>query len=202
MNGFEFVFSLFGLLLGLSLVEVLAGFAKAVEARVRPAGERAAPLRLGWLTPLLGLYVMLDLVSFWGASWFARDHLSVSGPVLLGGLLFAGSYYLAAHAVFPAAPADHEELDSHYFRVRRWVFGVLTALLAVQLAFWLSVPALAAVFEDPWLVADVAASFALMTAAMLVRGRVASLVILILLIGQYLHDYVGPQLLAAAGIIS
>jgi hypothetical protein len=202
MSGFEFVFSLYGLLLGLSLVEVLSGLAKAVEARFRPAGERAKSVLLGWLTPLLGVYVMLDLISFWGAAWVARDHLAVSGPVLFGGLVFAGSYYLAAHAVFPGEPAAHVELDSHYFRVRRWVFGVLTTLLSVQLVYWLSVPELAVAFRDPWLLAGTTVSFVLMISAMLVRGRLASILILTLLIGQYLYDYVGEDLLRAAGILS
>ena len=37
MTDFEFVFSLFGLLLGFSLVEVLGGMAKAIEAQRRAA---------------------------------------------------------------------------------------------------------------------------------------------------------------------
>jgi hypothetical protein len=36
MSDFEFIFSLFGLLLGLSLAEVLGGLARAIEARLRP----------------------------------------------------------------------------------------------------------------------------------------------------------------------
>jgi hypothetical protein len=202
MSGFEFAFTLFGLLLGFSMVEVLGGFAKAVEARVRPAADRRAPLRLGWLTPLLGIYVMLDLTSFWLAAWVARDQLTVGGPVMLGGLVFAGSYYLAAHAVFPSDPAAHDALDGHYFRVRRSVFGILTALLAAQFAYWLSVPELRSVFADnSWLFAELAASFLLMGGAMLVKSRAASIALLALLIGQYLYDYAGEPALVAAGIL-
>ncbi len=36
MNDFEFIFALFGLLLGLSIAEVLGGLARAIEARGRP----------------------------------------------------------------------------------------------------------------------------------------------------------------------
>jgi hypothetical protein len=46
VDDFEFVFSLFGLLLGFSLVEVVAGLGRAVEVRVRPArsGEVRGPV--------------------------------------------------------------------------------------------------------------------------------------------------------------
>jgi len=202
MSGFEFVFTLFGLLLGFSMVEVLGGFAKAVEARVRPPADRRAPVRLGWLTPLLGIYVMLDLTSFWMAAWVARDQFSVGGPALFGGLVFAGSYYLAAHAVFPSDPARHDELDSHYFRVHRMVFGILIALLAAQLVYWVSVPELRVAFANLWLCAQLAFAVALMGAAMWARSHKASIVLLALLVGQYVYDYVGEPALYAAGIYS
>ena len=189
MNEFEFVFSLFGLLLGFSLIEVLGGLAKAVEAKVRPDTEHAGPIRIGWLTPLLGVFVMLDLISFWSASWLARDFIVVSGPVLFGGFLFAGSYYLAAHLVFPQNPRTERDLDAHYFRVRRFVLGTLTALLALQLAYWLSVPELAKNFKNPFLIGWLGLSFALLAAGMLVRSRRASAAVLSLLIAQYLYDY-------------
>ncbi len=189
MSEFEFVFSLFGLLLGFSLVEVLGGLAKAVEAKVRPDSGNGEPVRIGWLTPLLCIFVMLDLVSFWSAAWIARDLIDVNGRVLFGGLFFAGSYYLAAHLVCPQNPGLERDLDAHYFRVRRLVIGVLTVLLALQLAYWLSVPELARAFKNPILIGEVAVTFALLGAALLVRGRRASIVVLSLLIAQYLYDY-------------
>jgi len=188
MSEFEFVFSLFGLLLGFSLVEVLGGLAKAVEAKVRP-DESGEPVRIGWLTPLLSVFVMLDLVSFWGAAWVARDLVDVNGRVLLGGLFFAGSYYLAAHLVCPQNPRIERDLDAHYFRVRRLVIGTLTALLALQLVYWLSAPELAQNFKNPILIGRVAVSFALLAAGLLVRGRRANIAVLSLLIAQYLYDY-------------
>lgn len=189
MSEFEFIFSLFGLLLGFSLVEVLGGLAKVVEARVRPDAGNGEPIRIGWLTPLLSLFVMLDLVSFWGAAWVARDLVDMGGRVLFGGLVFAGSYYLAAHLVCPQNPGAERDLDAHYFRVRRLVIGTLTALLALQLAYWLSVPELAQAFKNPVLIGRLAVSFALLAAALVVRGRRANIVVLSLLIAQYLYDY-------------
>ena len=132
MDGFNFVFSLFGLLIGFSLVEVLGGQARALEAQMGAARLERREFRAGWLTPLLGLFVMLDILSFWGSAWVARDHLSITGPVLLGGLFFAGSYYLAAHLIFPGEPTEWPDLDDHYFLVRRPVLAVIMTLATVQ----------------------------------------------------------------------
>lgn len=58
MTPFDFVFTLFGLLLGFTLVQLLSGLVRAIKwASVRPLGGGAEPVRLGWLTPLLGLFV-------------------------------------------------------------------------------------------------------------------------------------------------
>lgn len=60
---FSFAFSLFGLLLGLSLAAVLTGFARALRMRPR--------IKMGLLSPLLGLFVILDVTSFWNGAWRA-----------------------------------------------------------------------------------------------------------------------------------
>ena len=57
MSNFEFVFSLYSLLFGLALAQVFAGFGNTLQERYK--------IRIGWLTPLLGLFVILDLTSFW-----------------------------------------------------------------------------------------------------------------------------------------
>ena len=154
MTDFEFVFSLFGLLLGFSLVEVLGGMAKVIEAQLRAVKvgadtPDAPPFRAGWLTPLLGLFIMLDVISFWGSAWVARGQLDYNGRVAMGGLVFAGSYYVAAHLVFPTEKADWADLDAHYFRVRRAVFGTMIALTILQTAFMLTVPGVAAGDAEP-----------------------------------------------------
>lgn len=125
MSQFEFIFALFGLLLGLSLAEILAGLARGIQAQLRPGGG----FRLGWLTPMLGLFVLLDLLSFWNAAWVSRDVVAVSGHSLLAIMAFAGAYYLAAALVFPRDIDGEADLDAHFFRVRRIVIGVMLVLL-------------------------------------------------------------------------
>lgn len=126
MDRFEFVFSLIGLLLGLSLVEVLHGLVKARKARLNT--------RIGWLTPMLGVFVMLHVTSFWGITWSLRELLPSSiWPTLGVGVLLSGAYYLSASAVFPTDPDQVEDLDGHYWQHKREVFAIILGIsLAVQ----------------------------------------------------------------------
>lgn len=185
MSEFEFIFALFGLVLGLSIVEVLGGLARTIEARVRPG----AAVRIGWLTPALGLFVLLDLLSFWGAAWAVRDVVRLSGASMMAVTAFAGSYYLAAHLVFPRDPAEHADLDTHFFRVRRIVLGVMLALLLCQLGWYLSEPALAPMLRRPLAVALTVVLVLLMLAAIVVRGRRLAVIAMTALIGRYLVVY-------------
>lgn len=116
MTPFEFVFSLFGLVLGLSVTEILTGFARVLRAHGR--------IKLGLLTPLLGLILLVDLITFWTNAWEVRASLSTGFGVLLFGVVIAGIYYLAASLVFPPEAADHwPELDVHFMANKALVIG-------------------------------------------------------------------------------
>lgn len=182
MSKFEFVFSLFGLLLGLSLAEVLAGFARAIEQRLRPG----TAVRLGWRTPLLGAFVILDLLSFWMSAWLIRDLIAVSPRALLAITVFTGAYYFAARLVFPSAADAQPDFDAHFERVRGVVIGVMLALLLCQIGWYLSIPALTAKLVQPWALSMTLLLAALMLAGILVRHRSWSLVVLAALVGRYL----------------
>jgi hypothetical protein len=122
---FEVVFNLTGLVLGFALVEVLSGLAKTFRAR--------GPVQIGWLTPLLGVWVLFDVTTFWGSAWEMRNLLPSVWQSLGPGLVITSVYYLAASQVFPEHIAAHTELDSHYWKVRRFVIGLV---LACNCATW------------------------------------------------------------------
>lgn len=189
MSQFEFVFALYALMLGLSLVELLGGLARAIEARLQPPepGERA--IRIGWLTPMLGVFVLLDLLSFWSAAWLVRDQVAVSARALLATTMFTSGYFLAAYLVFPRDPVRTGDLDAHYFRVRRIVLGALLLLLACQWGYYASLPALAAVLARPLTLGLTLVLIVLMAVAMIVPGRRASMAVLAALIARYLVVY-------------
>jgi hypothetical protein len=191
MSQFEFVFSLFGLLLGFSLVQVLGGLARTIEAALgaRRASPGESDFRAGWLTPLFGIFVMLDILSFWVSAWALRDQLEVTGTIMFGGLVFASAYYLAAHLVFPEDPGGQGDLDVHYFRVRRVVLGPLLALAMIQIGYFLSVlPGMADYLLSPRVAVSVLFLLGGMVTAMVVRSRRASALILAALSLRYVYE--------------
>ena len=116
MTPFEFLFGLFGLLLGLCIAEIFGGLGRTFESRNR--------ITTGWLTPLLGVFVLLDLITWWFGLWVERASLTMSLLSLFAGAAFAGAYYLAAYIVFPREMAAGVNLDEHFFAVRRLVLAI------------------------------------------------------------------------------
>ena len=126
MTQFEFLFSLFGLLLGLSLAEIFGGFARTVQARNK--------IHLGWLTPMLGLLVVVDLLSFWGRAWAERDALAVSFNLMVFITLLAGIYYVAASLVFPHDHGEWPDLDDYFMRHKGMVAGAVMSVNLMVIA--------------------------------------------------------------------
>lgn len=190
MSQFEFIFTLYALLLGLSLVELVSGLGRTLKARLQFDQAQSQQFRIGWLTPLLGLFVMLDLLSFWSAAWAVRDLLSVSGTTLMAIMLFASAYFLAAHLVFPDRVPEQGDLDPHYFRVRRVVIAILLLLLLVQIGFYASVPALSVRLFSPLSVSLTVILVALMLAACFVKTTRANIIVLAALVARYAIVYI------------
>lgn len=117
MSDFEFYFSFYGLLLGLSVAEVANGFLNTVGLR------RAT--KIGWLTPLLAVFIFLDISSFWIYAWGIRETLTIGWATMFGGLFVALAYYFAAGLVFPRQIVDWPDLDEHYWQHKRQVVGGL-----------------------------------------------------------------------------
>lgn len=184
MTEFAFVFSLYSLLLSFSLVALLSGLGRSLDAALREDGPR-----VGWLLPLLGLFVLLDLLSFWAAAWTVRDLITINGPTLTGVLLFASGYYLAAHLVFPERPAEEKDLADHFYRVRMPVLGILIALLFVQWGYYLSIEQIRTSVLTPMAIFQTLILLGLMTAAMLVKPRRWVILILAALCARYLLVY-------------
>lgn len=182
---FEFVFTLFGLVLGLSLAEVLTGFARVLKQR--------KIVHLGWLTSLLALFVMLDLVSFWSAAWAGRTFLQLHYGTLVLGLVVCGFYYLAASLIFPSEFGERAAFDAHYFDHRRQVLG---AVLICNLVGTLWIPLL--IYRSNMTAADwveVALYYVLLVVGMAVRGKKTSIAVLSMLILVYLVDALSSVIL-------
>jgi hypothetical protein len=195
MTGFEMVFALFGLLLGLAIAELLTGFAQTWKARLRAEVAGKAPVRVGWLVPLLGLLVIMDQTAFWLHAYALREAIPLTFLSLLGVLLVVGGYYLLATFVFPDEPDAWPDFDDYYLRINRIVIGgivlinfaVIGAAAALQAGGAVIVEA-----ETRGPIADVALVLALPTtiALFFVKSKRANLALLILLNALVLVDAV------------
>ena len=175
MTNFEFIFSLFGLLLGLSLAELLGGFGRSVQKRRK--------LRIGWLSPLLGLLILLDVASFWLVAWSIRDVVPIDYFPIMVGLLICCLYYLVATVVFPHDLDEWPDLDTYYFQHRSLVIGGMILCNGLALA------GVAALGVDPLSNFGDKVSIAIFLlsalALVLVPGKRANLALLVFIVLQY-----------------
>ena len=130
MSAFEFFFSFYGLLLGLSVAELVGGFARVLHERER--------IRFGWLTPALALFVAIDIATFWNQAWVIFRGAPFNTFLLIVSLSIAATFYVAASVTFPRVSAEgaHEriDLDAHFWAHRKLVFGcILVANLIVAI---------------------------------------------------------------------
>ncbi|KQW80900.1 hypothetical protein [Brevundimonas sp. Root1279] len=123
MSAFEFFFSFYGLLLGLSLAVIATGAATAIQHRRK--------LRIGWLTPLLAVFVALDVASFWDFAWSTFRETPFSYGLLVASLVVAVVYFIAASLVFPHQIEEGMSLDDHFFANKRIVLLLTTAANAL-----------------------------------------------------------------------
>jgi hypothetical protein len=208
MSDFDLLFALLSLLLGLSIAELLQGFARVLrlQARQRAAAKGALrideaddappPVRVGWLVPLLGAYVLIDQLSFFTAAFALRDGLSANLFSLLAITTVVGGYYLVATLVFPDEPGDWPDFDRYYDEHNRLILGFAIFAELAQLV-------LSSVVEAPNRAADggaiaahpalsgvalvlVFATFPLLIAAFRAKRRRLNAVLLALLVGDRL----------------
>jgi hypothetical protein len=122
MSVFEYVFSLYSLLLGLALAHLLSGLAKVVEARDR--------VRLGWPTALLALQMILTIAIFWEIAWRARDAVPDNSASLFASLVVCSLLFFGAVLVIPSDSQRHHDLDAHFFKEKG---TVLTCIFVANL---------------------------------------------------------------------
>lgn len=125
MSGFELFFSLFGLILGLAIASLAASASDILRDEKR--------IKIGWLTPLLVVFLLIDLTSFWIASYRSLQDVRVGFPSMMWAVGMAVVYFFAAAVVFPKRLDAWNALDEYYMKHYRWVIGgVLVANVALQ----------------------------------------------------------------------
>jgi hypothetical protein len=189
MSGFDFVFALFSLVLGLAFAEVLGGFALVMKLHARARAGKARDVRVGWLVPLLAVLVTLNQLSMWMMAFAVRDNLPLTYVSLLLTLLIVGAYYLFSVLVFPDDPADWPDFDLWYDKNNRFILiGLLVINVAMQIvtARYRNAPTAAqeAMFADDsasmlWLVGGAWLHIVLLLMLIVVKRRWLNTVLLV-----------------------
>ena len=185
VSDFEFLFSVFGLLIGLTFIEVAIKFADAIDAHSRRP--------VGVLTPLLALFVMIDVAGYWLFSWSIRELLHVRWRTVFVGLSVALIYYLSASMIFPRSEGEWKNLDDHYWARKRLVIaGILFVETATMAWQWTrAIPAL----NDYWFWFYQLPYFVPLTLLLFTRSRRLDITLFVIIIGvQLFSDFdLGPS---------
>jgi hypothetical protein len=205
MSGFDFVFALFSLLLGLSIAEILGGFAGIMKLHARERAGIATGVRTGRLVPLLAVLVLLNQLSFWMVAYHVRDTLPFSILTLLGTLVVVGGYYLFAVLIFPDSIELWPDFDAYYDQHNRFIlagmFLLNTAGILIGMIYHPKVTAAQQLVRDSTTgdlaALSVFAGLALMLVLIFARGRRVNAVLLTLLIVLNLCESV---LVVASGL--
>jgi len=198
MAGSDLVFHFLGILLGLSIAEILTGLARACRISMGAAGAGDEHVRIGWLVPALGLLVLLDQTHFWITAYELRRYLPFEYVTLIGLTAIIGGYYVLSTFVFPDEPARWVDFDDYYLRTNRIIVGGMIAANLAPLVYggvlvlggyplgdipiarnWLSITAAVLYFPGLmllWLVRSKRPNLALLVVlnALLLTGAVAS----------------------------
>ena len=122
MSGFEFLFSFYGLLLGLATANVATGFADMWRDRRQ--------IEVGVCAPLFALIVLLGTMNLWLRFWAQREVIQFDAWTLINMTGVALPFVFLSQAMFPAV-GETRSLEEHYLAHRR----VLLVVFAVSPVF-------------------------------------------------------------------
>jgi len=126
MSAFEFLFTFYGLLLGIALSNVAVGFGKLWRLKVDVA--------IGWLTPTMSICVIAMVSSLWLGAWASHTaDLPISALTLSLALGVALPIIFVSVVLFPDDGDAVGALDEHYLAHRRAIVGALAASSSISL---------------------------------------------------------------------
>ncbi len=99
-------------------------------------------VRFGWRTPLLALFVAMDVATFWSQAWVIFRGAPFNLALLFVGLVVAATFYIAASVTFPRVTAEGVEqkidLDDHFWAHRRLIFSCILAANLIVVTIFIS----------------------------------------------------------------
>ena len=127
MSVIEYVSVFVSIVLGLAVAELATSFHRLMTARVR--------VRWHWMSLALALFMLLNIVAVWWASYLWYDGKTGLRIVeFLPDLAMFLLTYLIAAAVLPdEVPAEGIDLRDHYFRTAPYFWSLNAFVLALEI---------------------------------------------------------------------
>jgi hypothetical protein len=119
MNSFDYLFSFYGLLLGIAVANVAIGFADM--------WRDCEKIAVGTCPPLLCGIVMLGGMNVWLTMWHIRQDVGVTAWQMVAAACVALPYVFISRAMFPGQErAPERSLEEHYLKHRVLILVILT----------------------------------------------------------------------------
>jgi hypothetical protein len=127
MGPFDYLFSFYGLLLGIAVANVAIGFADMWRDSER--------IMVGTCPPLVASSVLLGGMNVWLEMWNTRDDVALNGMQMLVAAAISLPYVFVSRAIFPDADAEPgRSLEDHYLRHSRLILVLLAIPTIVSVA--------------------------------------------------------------------
>jgi hypothetical protein len=136
MSGFEFLFTFYSLLLGLSIANIATDFADMWRERHARMSSVS--------TIFLGIFVLICVAQQWISFWALREIIVMNPTNLLICIAMSFPYIFVSQAMFPSVNDSWESLEDYYMAHCRVLQSVLLIPIAVSVGFNLYLGSLAA----------------------------------------------------------
>ena len=118
MNAFDYLFSFYGLLLGIAVANVAIGFADM--------WRDCEKIEVGTCPPLLCGIVLLGGMNVWLTMWHVRQDVGVTAWQMVSAACVALPYVFVSRAMFPGKTNEAQRsLEEHYLQHRVLILVVL-----------------------------------------------------------------------------
>jgi hypothetical protein len=118
MGPFDYLFSFYGLLLGIAVANVAIGFADM--------WRDSEKIKVGTCPPLLCTIVMLGGMNVWLTMWHLHDLIQVTAWQMVAAAFVALPYVFVSRAMFPGQELKQElSLEEHYLKHRKLILLIM-----------------------------------------------------------------------------
>ena len=127
MGSFDYLFSFYGLLLGIAVANVAIGFADM--------WRDCEKIRVGTCPPLVASAVLLGGMNVWLQMWLTRPYVTVTGIQMLVAAAISLPYVFVSRAIFPGQEYQPERsLEEHYLKHRKLILVMLVIPTIISVA--------------------------------------------------------------------